>query len=667
MISITHGTAVLGAVYSRAATRPPAPKLPLQASAPAKPPAPQPGPTLYVSSGSALPGAASSPGLHASGPALPPLTLPHFTAPAAKPGLASALPAAKVAQAKAAQASRLQSRAQQLAQAGQRAVAAASRLRRWAPTAATRLQATGQRAITRANGTKVVGTAVGDGLQAITAQQGQAAEQALAQDAANTAALAQAGEIAYQLAPVVQQLQATNPPLAQQGQAIVDQCTNLVSSNPDTLVNVTATVAQIQTQANAWLQQAQSAGAITPQAVAAQVSALVQAAQTAGQAAVSTGQQLLQVAGQGYSPASTYVPPPPGGSVNYAGMDPVSLAQATIAAGQAALSAAQAGQALSPTADPTAWLNQASQAVSNAQSAQSAAAQAIAVAMAQAQPPTDGGGFGGGDGGGGGDQNVDWGDQGGAPDQGGADQGAPDQGAPSDGWGQEAPQEAPPDFGAAMDFSDSPPGAQPDDSDVPETASDYGPDQVLDFQQDDSEIVGLAAQVLRDLKKDRKKRKKRKKMRVLGASVIPSVGQTYTDPGTVRAVQNALKSAGYDPGPVDSQYGPKTAAAIRAWQGANDLDQTGVIDYGVIQGLGISSTGAGQAAARTVTRPTGSGGIASTSYVPGVPTAQVQPVGTGWWSQPLWTGAPVKRWQGAVGGIAIGAIVGGIIAAVVRR
>ncbi len=44
----------------------------------------------------------------------------------------------------------------------------------------------------------------------------------------------------------------------------------------------------------------------------------------------------------------------------------------------------------------------------------------------------------------------------------------------------------------------------------------------------------------------------------------------------VLAVQQALASRGFSPGPLDGIYGPRTAAAVRAFQAANGLPVTGI-------------------------------------------------------------------------------------------
>lgn len=49
------------------------------------------------------------------------------------------------------------------------------------------------------------------------------------------------------------------------------------------------------------------------------------------------------------------------------------------------------------------------------------------------------------------------------------------------------------------------------------------------------------------------------------------------DPAVVTELQRALKSAGYDPGPIDGTYGQKTVAAVVALQQASGLSADGVV------------------------------------------------------------------------------------------
>jgi peptidoglycan hydrolase-like protein with peptidoglycan-binding domain len=57
------------------------------------------------------------------------------------------------------------------------------------------------------------------------------------------------------------------------------------------------------------------------------------------------------------------------------------------------------------------------------------------------------------------------------------------------------------------------------------------------------------------------------------------VGLHRGDSGAaVRALQRRLLAAGLDPGPVDGRFGPRTEAAVRAFQRAHHLDGTGRVD-----------------------------------------------------------------------------------------
>jgi hypothetical protein len=49
------------------------------------------------------------------------------------------------------------------------------------------------------------------------------------------------------------------------------------------------------------------------------------------------------------------------------------------------------------------------------------------------------------------------------------------------------------------------------------------------------------------------------------------------DPEVVRQLQQALTTAGYDPGAADGTYGPQTKAAVVAFQEANGLSADGVV------------------------------------------------------------------------------------------
>ena len=57
----------------------------------------------------------------------------------------------------------------------------------------------------------------------------------------------------------------------------------------------------------------------------------------------------------------------------------------------------------------------------------------------------------------------------------------------------------------------------------------------------------------------------------------------------VRKVQQALKDKGQDPGPIDGRMGPKTKAAIKAYQSANNMKATGSMDSATMKSLGVES------------------------------------------------------------------------------
>ena len=59
--------------------------------------------------------------------------------------------------------------------------------------------------------------------------------------------------------------------------------------------------------------------------------------------------------------------------------------------------------------------------------------------------------------------------------------------------------------------------------------------------------------------------------------VGPSLAQGTADVSLEQRIQAALAKAGFDPGPADSKFGPKTRRAIQAWQRANGHDGTGYL------------------------------------------------------------------------------------------
>lgn len=58
---------------------------------------------------------------------------------------------------------------------------------------------------------------------------------------------------------------------------------------------------------------------------------------------------------------------------------------------------------------------------------------------------------------------------------------------------------------------------------------------------------------------------------------LRNAGKPYMSGADVRAVQQALAAAGFDPGGIDGSYGPKTEAAVRAYQQAHGLEVDGIV------------------------------------------------------------------------------------------
>jgi peptidoglycan hydrolase-like protein with peptidoglycan-binding domain len=55
-------------------------------------------------------------------------------------------------------------------------------------------------------------------------------------------------------------------------------------------------------------------------------------------------------------------------------------------------------------------------------------------------------------------------------------------------------------------------------------------------------------------------------------------GQQGMSQEQIREAQRHLKEAGFDPGPIDGQFGERTRAALREFQKARGLPQTGQLD-----------------------------------------------------------------------------------------
>lgn len=73
------------------------------------------------------------------------------------------------------------------------------------------------------------------------------------------------------------------------------------------------------------------------------------------------------------------------------------------------------------------------------------------------------------------------------------------------------------------------------------------------------------------------------------ASTSPSSSTASRyDPALVRSVQRALNEKGYDAGSVDGRWGPATEDAVRRFQRAAGLPQTGELEQSTLATLGVA-------------------------------------------------------------------------------
>jgi gas vesicle protein len=69
----------------------------------------------------------------------------------------------------------------------------------------------------------------------------------------------------------------------------------------------------------------------------------------------------------------------------------------------------------------------------------------------------------------------------------------------------------------------------------------------------------------------------------------------------MRAAQEALKTQGFDPGPIDGMMGPRTRAAISDYQRRENLPVTGMLDDATMAKLNVRSSRAGEVPAASPT------------------------------------------------------------------
>jgi peptidoglycan hydrolase-like protein with peptidoglycan-binding domain len=89
------------------------------------------------------------------------------------------------------------------------------------------------------------------------------------------------------------------------------------------------------------------------------------------------------------------------------------------------------------------------------------------------------------------------------------------------------------------------------------------------------------------------------------------------DASLVRSAQQARKDKGYDTGAIDGQMGPATQGALRSFQQAQGLPQSGHLDQQTLAALGVEGRGAasssGASASPSTSSSTGSSAMSQGS------------------------------------------------------
>ena len=75
----------------------------------------------------------------------------------------------------------------------------------------------------------------------------------------------------------------------------------------------------------------------------------------------------------------------------------------------------------------------------------------------------------------------------------------------------------------------------------------------------------------------------------------------------VKAIQEALKTKGFDPGTADGVVGPKTNQALRDFQKSNNLQATGRIDDKTASALGVEAGSMGSSSSSSMGKESTSG------------------------------------------------------------
>ena len=97
-------------------------------------------------------------------------------------------------------------------------------------------------------------------------------------------------------------------------------------------------------------------------------------------------------------------------------------------------------------------------------------------------------------------------------------------------------------------------------------------------------------------------------LRVPGVTDNGSRGSARASSQT-RDLQRALSQRGFNPGPADGIYGPRTRQAVMDWQRQNNMQATGRPDSRMLSDLGVSSSGTSRSAQSDANRAYMGGGM----------------------------------------------------------
>jgi peptidoglycan hydrolase-like protein with peptidoglycan-binding domain len=95
-------------------------------------------------------------------------------------------------------------------------------------------------------------------------------------------------------------------------------------------------------------------------------------------------------------------------------------------------------------------------------------------------------------------------------------------------------------------------------------------------------------------------------------STMKGSGGTAGGAQRVKAVQQALKDKGHDPGAIDGKMGPKTQSALREFQSKEGLKASGRLDAETMAKLGVEATGASAPSGTTTPSASPSGTTGAT-------------------------------------------------------